>query len=66
MRKFQLSLKMNAILDDGTLKTFSVYADANNIWEAVCAGFNELIRTAKSETDIPLPTFGCVESYMSN
>lgn len=63
MRKFQLTLRMDALLDDGSLRTFSVYSDANNIWEAVCAGVEELISTTRSETGIALPEFGCVESY---
>lgn len=31
------------MFDEDKPKELSVYADSNNLWEAICAGFNECI-----------------------
>lgn len=63
MRKYQVSIKMT-IADKAPAREFSVYADANNIWEAVCAGFFELSHVIQSVCGVRLPGFGCVEHQL--
>lgn len=41
MRKFQLTITLDCF-DNPSKKSIKVYTDANNVWEAVCAGFRRL------------------------
>ena len=66
MRKYQLSMRMQYISEEGDPREFRVYADSNNIWETVCAALEELIGVAKSEMGINLPSFGCCEAHSVN
>lgn len=65
MRKVQISIKMELFDDqanDGKHEQVSVYADANNVWEAIVAGFHELVESLKDHGH-KLPIFGAKEHY---
>ena len=62
MRKFQMTINMT-IVDQSPPIEFSVYADSNNIWETICAGFSELLRDIQLVCGIQLPEFGRKEYY---
>lgn len=65
MRKVQISIKMELFGDqasDGNHEQLNVYADANNVWEAIAAGFHEVIETLKAHGR-ELPEFGRKEHY---
>ena len=60
MRKVQISIKMELFGDqasDGKYEKINVYADANNVWEAIIAGFHEVVDTLKAHGR-ELPIFG--------
>lgn len=59
MRKNQISIKIQRFGDEapnGRGQTINIYADSNNIWEALAAA-NNLAATAITQTD-KLPNFG--------
>lgn len=60
MRKFQLTITLDCF-DNPSKKSIKVYADANNVWEAVCAGFRRLTDCLNKE-GYALPQFGVVDS----
>ena len=60
MRTNQIETRITRVVD-GQVKVFRVYADANNIYEALAAQNSAIIDKIK-ETE-PLPSFGCVEVY---
>ena len=65
MRKVQISIKMELFGDqasDGKHEKINVYADANNAWEAIVAGFHEVVEALKSHGR-ELPIFGRKEHY---
>ena len=60
MRNVQISIQLeltNEQTINGEKESYHVYADSNNIWEAICAGFDELIGTLKEKGHL-LPAFG--------
>lgn len=60
VRTNQIETKVTRIID-GKAVVFTVYADANNIYEALAAQ-TAAILSKITETD-KLPAFGCVEVY---
>lgn len=60
VRTNQIETKVTRIID-GKAVTFTVYADANNIYEALAAQ-TAAILTKITETE-KLPSFGCVSVY---
>lgn len=65
MRKVQINIKMTMVNDqsiNGKIEEVSVYADGNNIWEVICAGFDKLLQSIK-ENGRSLPVFGRKEHY---
>lgn len=65
MRKVQIGIKMELFDDqaaDGKYEKINVYADANNVWEAIAAGFHETIEALKAHGR-KLPVFGAKEHY---
>lgn len=60
MRKFQIGIKME-MFDGEQNDSLTVYADANNIWEAICAGLHELLTALQEKRS--LPSFGAKSSY---
>ena len=67
MRKVQISINLQ-ILNEETaspsLQKLTVYSDANNLWEAICSGFDELMVGIK-EFDISLPILPGVRSHLN-
>ena len=52
MRKVQISIKMELFDDqaaDGRHKKITVYADANDVYEAICATLYELIHSLQQQ-----------------
>lgn len=47
---------------NGNIEEVSVYADGNNIWEVICAGFDELLQAVKQNGRM-LPAFGRKEHH---
>jgi hypothetical protein len=47
---------------DGKSEQINVYADSNNIWEAIVAGFHETVEVLKAHGH-RLPIFGRKEHY---
>ena len=65
MRKVQISIKMELFGDqaaDGKSEQINVYADANNVWEAIVAGFHETVEALKAHGH-KLPILGRKEHY---
>ena len=65
MRKVQISIKMELFgdqADDGKHEQISVYADSNNVWETIVAGFHELVEALKANGR-EIPIFGRKEHY---
>lgn len=50
---------------DGKAEQICVYADSNNPWETIVAGFHETVEALKDHGH-ELPTFGRKEHYESN
>lgn len=63
MRRFQISINLTAVTDENQLQEYAVYADSNNIWETICAGFSELSKVVQDKMGFVLPSFGRKESY---
>lgn len=61
MRKIQINIELN-MFDKEKPETVKVYADGQNIWEVVCAGFDELL-TGLKEKGRALISFGAKEHY---
>lgn len=64
MRQNQITIKIQrfgASAPDGNSQTLTIYADANGIYEALCAAFYECLAAIKAST--PLPSFGRRGSY---
>ena len=68
MRKNQVSIGIERFGDqapEGSQRQhISVYADANNVWEAITAAFAKLV--AEIQRDQSLPSFGRVEGHIRN
>lgn len=64
MRKFQLTITLDCF-DNPSKKSVKVYTDANNVWEAVCAGFRRLTDCLNKE-GYALPQFGVVDSRVED
>jgi biotin synthase-related radical SAM superfamily protein len=65
MRKVQINIKMTIVDDqaaDGQFEEVSVYADSNNLWETIVAGFHELVEALKDHGH-RIPVFGAKEHY---
>lgn len=65
MRKVQISIKMELFDDqasDGKYEKINVYADSNNVWETIVAGFHEVVEALKAHGRA-LPIFGAKEHY---
>lgn len=65
MRKAQISIKLTLIENqaansNGALEIVTAYADSNNIYETICAGFKELF-AALEEQGRQLPSLGVAE-----
>lgn len=65
MRKVQVSINIEIFGDAATkqrdgYEPISVYADSNNVYEALCAAFDEALAILK-ENGRDLPSFGCKE-----
>lgn len=60
VRTNQIETKVTRIID-GKAVVFTVYADANNIYEALAAQTAAIL--SKITETSKLPTFGCVEVY---
>lgn len=61
MRQFQIDIKFFYIHEDKDSRDIRVYADSNDAWQTICAGFYELIDTLRREGLMKLPTFGRME-----
>ena len=61
MRKIQINIELN-MFDKDKPETVKVYADGQNLWEVICAGFDELM-TAVKEKGRTLISFGTKEHY---
>lgn len=68
MRRNQVTMGLERFGDqtpEGSQRQhISVYADANNVWEAIAAAFVRL--TEEIQRDQPLPSFGRVEGHTRN
>lgn len=65
MRKVQISIKMELFDDqaaDGKYEKISVYADSNNTYEAIVAGFHETVEALKAHGR-EIPMMGAKEHY---
>ena len=65
MRKVQINIKMTLVDDqaaDGKFEEIAVYADSNNLWETIVAGFHEVVEALKAHGH-KLPSFGAKEHY---
>lgn len=69
MRTNQVSISLERFLDKEELGVndlhISVYADANNIYEALAAAYFETLQQLQDEGGIELPKFGRREHYPS-
>lgn len=63
MRQYQITINLHALTDGNQRKEFAVYADSNNLWETISAGFYELLHTIRNEMGVELPVFGRREHY---
>ena len=63
MRKFQLSINLHYLNENDRPTVLNVYADSNNIWETICAGFAELINELQETGNMDLPSFGRRENW---
>ena len=67
MRSNQVSIKLERFFDIEEMGVddlqINVYADANNVYEALAAAYFEVLQQLQSEGDIKLPTFGRREHY---
>lgn len=64
MRKVQINIVMEFFGDEasnGKSEKVSVYADSNNVWETICAGFHELVTVLQEKRE--LPSFGARTSH---
>lgn len=61
MRKYQIEIKMTMVTEKETVEKINVYADSNNAWETVCAGFHELVDGLQKDHNMELPSFGAKE-----
>lgn len=69
MRANQVSISLERFLDKEELGVkdlhISVYADANNVYEALAAAYFETLQQLQNEGGIELPKFGRREHYPS-
>lgn len=63
MRKFQIDINLHYLDEANKAKELSIYADSNDIWEAICTGFSELVNTLQSEGQFKLPVLGRKEHW---
>lgn len=63
MRRYQIEIKMTMLTDEEKIEKLNVYADSNNPWETVCAGFHELVEGLTTEHNMELPSFGVKEHH---
>lgn len=61
MRKIQITMKVE-MFDEEQPRKVTIYADANNPYEAACAAFRELL-SAFQEEGYQLPSFGVAEHH---
>ena len=70
MRSNQVSIKLERFFDAENLGVedlkIDVYADANNVYEALSAAFFEMLKQLQEEGNIELPIFGSREHYPAN
>ena len=69
MRSNQVSIKLARFFDKENLGIedleINVYADANNVYEALASAYFEVLQQLQIEGNIELPHFGRRESYPS-
>lgn len=69
MRSNQVSIKLSRFFDKENLGIedleINVYADANNVYEALASAYFEVLQQLQIEGNIELPNFGRRESYPS-
>lgn len=69
MRSNQVSIKLARFFDKENLGIedleINVYADANNVYEALASAYFEVLQQLQIEGNIELPKFGRRESYPS-
>ena len=58
MRKFQLSINLLYVDENNSSVVLDVYADGNNIWETICAGFSKLVGELEQTGGMTLPSVG--------
>lgn len=67
MRENQVTIKLERFGDKDKLGIkdleINVYADSNNVYEALSAGYYEVLKQLQNEGSIELPTFGRREHY---
>lgn len=65
-----MSIKLERFFDKEKLGVedleINVYADANNVYEALTAAYFEVLQELQNEGDIHLPKFGRREHYPTN
>ena len=67
MRKVQININLQIVneeTDPPSLQKITAYADANNLWEAICSGFDELMAGIR-EFSIPFPSLPGVRSHLN-
>lgn len=63
MRKYQLTINLDCFDAPGKKKTFSVYTDANSVWEVLCSGVRILIERLTKD-GYTMPFVGAATSYV--
>lgn len=70
MRENQVTIKLERFGNKDKLGIddleINVYADSNNVYEALSAGYYEVLKQLQYEGKIDLPTFGRREHYPTN
>lgn len=70
MRTNQISIHLDRFADQEQLGVselhLNIYADANNVYEALTAAYFEVLQQLQVEGAIDLPTFGRREHYTTN
>ena len=63
MRQFPIDIKFFYLNEANEPSDLRVYADSNDMWATICAGFHELIDTLHREGLIKFVHFGRKEHY---
>lgn len=70
MRSNQVNIKVERFSDNEKIGVtdlqINVYADANNVYEALAAGYFEVLLQLQEEGNIELPVFGRREHYSAS